>query len=89
MAVSEKWLSKYGNPIVVHKAITNAQRVLQKELTSSGRPNTMTEQVRISWQSMVKAGIPEVEAKKITAQAYWDLKSKGVKQPTNIPWSKK
>lgn len=72
---------------MLHRRITKQQRILQKELLESGRPNSMAEQVRISWQSMVNAGIPEMEARKITAQAFWDLRSKGVKRPTNIPWN--
>ena len=35
------------------------------------------------------SGIPENEARNITARAFWDLRAQGVRQPTNIPWSKK
>ena len=49
----------------------------------------MAEQVRISWQAMVMAGIPEKEARSITAEALWKLRKIGIKHPTNIPWSKK
>ena len=89
LAVSEKWLSRFGNPKEVHNAVTREQRILQRELELSGRPNTMQEQVRIALQSMIKADIPESEARNITARAFWDLRAQGVKQPTNVPWSKK
>lgn len=52
----------------------------------SGRPNTMAEQVRISWQAMERAGVPRAEARNITAQAFWDLRAQGVRQPTTLPW---
>lgn len=84
-----EWLTKFGDPKEVHTRINVQQRILQRELLQSGRPNTMAEQVRIAWQAMVNAGIPREEARKITALSYWDLVQQGVKQPTNIPWSKK
>ena len=87
LAVSEKYLSKFGDR--VHVKITKQQRILQKELAESGRPNTMKEQIRIALQSMIKAGIPEGEARNITARAFWDLRAQNVMQPTNILWSKK
>jgi hypothetical protein len=84
LAVSEERLAKYGDR--VHSKISSAQHALQKELKLSGRPNTMQEQVRISWQAMEKAGVPQTEARNITAQAFWDLRAQGVKQPTALPW---
>lgn len=54
----------------------------------SGRPNTMQEQVKIAWKSMVEAGVPVQEARDITAKAFWDLREFGVTKPTRIPWSK-
>jgi hypothetical protein len=74
---------------IEHARITGAQKRLFAELEKSGRPNTIYEHSRIAVESMVQAGMPLQQARDLVAESLKNLRSMGVKHPTNIPWGKK
>ena len=72
-----------------HDLVSTEQRRLCEELKKAGRPMTREEQNRIAVQSLQAGGASEQMAHDIVARSQWDLKNKGVRQPTDMPWSKK
>ncbi|WP_131724730.1 hypothetical protein [Paenibacillus solani] len=71
-----------------HQAMTNKQRELFKELSESGRPNTMTEHTRIAVEALQAGGATRKEARRLVAESLNNLRKQGVKVPSNIPWYK-
>ncbi len=69
-----------------HERMTATQQRLFKELGDSGRPNTLVEHTRIAIESLQAGGATEAEARALVAQSLLDLRGKGVRGPTRIPW---
>ena len=66
--------------------MTRVQRQLFKELSESGRPNTLAEHTRIAIESPKAGGATEAEARALVAESLRDLRRGGVRAPTRVPW---
>jgi hypothetical protein len=66
--------------------MTAAQRRLFKDLSESGRPNTLEEHTRIALEALKAGGASEAEAKELLLESLRDLRRQGVHVPTRIPW---
>ncbi len=69
-----------------HDAMTAKQRELFKELSESGRANTLKEHTRIAQESLIAGGPSRQEARNLVAQSLKNLRNQGVTSPSNIPW---
>jgi hypothetical protein len=69
-----------------HIAMSAKQRSLCAELLKSGRPNTWKEQNRIAVESLMAGHVPEDVARSLVAASIADLRKKGVRGPSRIPW---
>ncbi len=72
-----------------HDLVSAEQRRLCEELKKSGKPMTREEQNRIAVQALQAGGASEQMARDIVARSQWNLKEKGIRHPTDMPWGKK
>ena len=84
-SVSQEYMKSRGWS---HEAMTAEQQRLFRELAASGRANTMEKHTRIAVEALMKGGASEQEARALVAESLKDLRSQGVRQPTDIPWSR-
>ncbi|ARN84929.1 hypothetical protein [Candidatus Nucleicultrix amoebiphila] len=84
-SISNELMAKIG---VQHKVVTIAQQKLFRELGKSGKPNTMKEHTRIAVEVLIKGGATKEKARSLVATSLNDLRNKGVRVPTDIPWFK-
>jgi RHS repeat-associated protein len=84
-SISQSYMNQKGWN---HQAMTNKQRELFKELSLSGRPNTLTEHSNIAVKSLQAGGATLQEARSLVAESLNNLRKQGVTVPTNIPWYK-
>jgi hypothetical protein len=84
--ISNEYMEKIG---VKHERVTVAQMRLFKELRKSGRPNTIKEHTRIAVESLIEGGATREQARNLVAKSLKDLKNKGIRMPTTIPWGGK
>ncbi|MBK5072187.1 RHS domain-containing protein [Budviciaceae bacterium CWB-B4] len=69
-----------------HQAMTNAQRQGFKELSESGRPNTLAEHDKIAKDALMAGGATEEEADDLVGKSKDNLTCQNVSKPSNIPW---
>ena len=72
-----------------HLKVSKEQRRLCEELQKAGKPMTREEQNRIAVQALQAGVASEQMARDIVARSLKDLKDKGIRHPTDMPWSKK
>ena len=70
-----------------HTDVTRMQRKLFDEMAASGTPNTIENQAKIAYESLLAGGADEDTAKKYVQQAVDNLKAMGVEAPVHIPWN--
>lgn len=88
-SMSDEYMKSLG---VEHKKVTALQQKKFTELAKSGRPNTMQEHSRIAVESLVEGSngtLSTEQARSIVAKSLNDLRNKGVRVPTTMPWKKK
>jgi hypothetical protein len=85
LAVPAKELERLG---VRHQDVTGAQKSLYSQFAKKSVLLTWEEVERIETQALVQAGMNPRIARATVRRAIADLKTKGVKGPTRIPWSK-
>ncbi len=85
LCLSNEQMAKLG---IKHNLVSIAQRKKCAELIRSGKNMTREEMNRISVESLVAGGASEQLARNIVAKSQWDLKGKGVRMPTDMPWGK-
>lgn len=66
--------------------MTVAQRRGFKELSESGRANTLEEHTRIAYDALIAGGADDDLAQGLMKGAIDDLVEQGVYAPTRIPW---
>ena len=66
--------------------MTAKQRQLFKELSESGKANTLEEHTRIAKEALKAGGATAEQATKLINQSLQNLAKQGVTQPTRIPW---
>ena len=71
-----------------HAAMTRYQRQAFKELSNSGRSNTIQEHTRIAVEALMEGGANKKTARSLVAESLNTLRKSGVRTPTNIPWYK-
>ena len=69
-----------------HLKVTTEQRRLCIQLNKSGKTLTREEMNRISVEALVAGGASEQLARDIVAKSQWDLRIKGIRNPTNQPF---
>ncbi len=82
-SISKDYMDKHN---LNHTRMTNYQRKAFKELSKSGRKNSMKEHTRIAVNALIAGGATKSQARKLVAKSLEELRSRGVKIPTNIPW---
>lgn len=65
-----------------HADMTAKQRQLFKELSESGRPNTLEEHTRIAKEALIAGGATEEEANEIVQMSLKNLMEQGVTKPS-------
>jgi hypothetical protein len=86
LCLSNEEMARLG---IKHKLVNTAQRQLCGELIRSGKPMTRDALMNISVEALVAGGADRQLARDIVARSWWDLRSKDVRMPTDMPWSKK
>lgn len=70
-----------------HEVMTAKQFQLFKELTQSGKANTLKEHTRIAIEALQAAGATKEQAKFLVKESLKNLANQGVTVPTHIPWN--
>ena len=82
-SISQGFMKENG---LDHAAMTRYQRQAFKELSQSGRANTLNEHTQIAVDALMAGGASRDTARSLTAQSLNALRNSGVRTPTNIPW---
>jgi RHS repeat-associated protein len=83
LSISYEYMVRHS---IVHERIFVAQRRLFKEMVALDLPNTMAEHTRIAVEALIYGGASRARARDLAARSLDDLLSRGIKNPTNIPW---
>jgi hypothetical protein len=86
LCLSNQEMARLG---IKHELANKAQRTMCTELKRSGKEMTRIEMNRISVEALVAGGADRQLARSIVARSQWDLKAKGVRMPTDMPWGGK
>jgi hypothetical protein len=74
----------------VHADMTTKQRQMFKKLgkgiDAGTARNTMMVHNRIAVESLVAGGVSRPQARRLVARSLWDLRARGVRYPTRVPW---
>ncbi len=71
---------------VSHPKLTGAQQTLYRQFAATGKKLGWDEMSAIERQALESQGVKPEQAKSIVDRALAELKSRGVQQPTQIPW---
>ena len=70
-----------------HQTVTNAQRRMCIDLRKSGGILTRDVHNDIQVKALIEGGANEQLARNIVAKSQWDLRAKGVRNPTDMPYA--
>ena len=84
-SISQSFMKENG---LDHAAMTRYQRQAFKELSQSGRANSLKEHTQIAVDALMAGGSSREMARSLTAKSLNTLRNSGVRTPTNIPWYK-
>jgi hypothetical protein len=86
LCLSNEEMARLG---INHNLANITQRQLCEGLQKAGKPMTRETLMNISVEALVTAGADRRLARDLVARSWWDLRGKGVRMPTDMPWRKK
>jgi hypothetical protein len=86
LCLSNEEMTRLG---IIHELANKTQRQMCETLIKEGKPITRRALMNISVEALVAGGADRQLARDIVARSWWDLKGKGVRMPTDMPWGRK
>jgi hypothetical protein len=83
LCLSNEEMARLG---INHLKVTKTQRALCLDLQKTGKELTREELNRISVEALVVGGANKQLARDIVAKSQWNLRSKGIRTPSDFPY---